>query len=193
MQTFKDFKLYLRADHYRNFGKVKSSIFFKLLNRKYKLLFLFRLCHFVFYYRNRHVVFKILYVFFVFFYNRIQCKLCVEIEPRTKIGKGLFLPHPNGIVLNPNVVIGDNCSILHQVTIGNNGFKGMNNLAVIGNNVQIGAGAKIIGPCKIGNNISIGANSVVTKDILDGKVVAGIPARVLNNKIPVIYNEYLSE
>jgi len=139
------------------------------------------------------VFFKLLYRFFLFFYNRVQYKLCVEIEPRTRIGKGLFLPHPNGIVLNPNVVIGDNCSLLHQVTIGNNGFKGMNDLAVIGNNVQVGAGAKIIGPCKIGNDISIGANSVVTKDILDGQVVAGIPARVLSNKISAIYSEYLGE
>lgn len=193
MQTFNEFKLSLRTDHFRNFGTVKSSIIFKLFNRKYKLLFLFRLCHFIFNYRSRHVVFKLIYRFVLFFYKRIQCKLCVEIEPWTKIGRGLFLPHPNGIVLNPNVVIGDNCSILHQVTIGNNGFKGMNELAVIGNNVQIGAGAKIIGPCKIGNDISIGANSVVTKDILDGQVVAGIPVKVLSNKVPEIYNEYLGE
>jgi serine O-acetyltransferase len=193
MQTFKDFKSSLRADHFRNFGKVKSSIFFKLFDRKYKLLFLFRLCHFIYNFRARHVVFKVMYRIVLFFHNRLQGKLCVEISPETKIGKGLFLPHPNGIVLNPNVVMGDNCTILHQVTIGNNEFKGLNELADIGNNVHIGAGAKIIGPCKIGHNVTIGANSVVTKDVLDNQVVGGIPARVLSNKITEIYNEYLGE
>ena len=95
--------------------------------------------------------------------------------------------------MNPNIVIGDNCTILHQVTIGNNSFKGVEKLAVIGNNVQIGAGAKIIGPCKIGSDISIGANSVVTKDISSGQVVGGVPAIVLSNKVADIYCQYLGK
>ncbi|WP_028862348.1 serine acetyltransferase [Psychromonas aquimarina] len=193
MQTFEDFKLSLRVDHFRNFGKVKSSIFFKLFNRKYKFLFLLRLCHFIYYRRTKHVIVKVIYRVFLFFYNRAQEHFGVEIEPWTKIGKGLFLPHLNGIVLNPNVVIGDNCTILQQVTIGNNGFKGLNDLAVIGDNVQIGAGAKIIGPCTIGSNITIGANAVVTKDILDNQVVGGIPASLLSNKVSKIHNQYLGE
>ena len=82
---------------------------------------------------------------------------------------GLLLPHPNGIVLHPDVVIGANCLIFQQVTI-TSGVK-------IGFHVDIGAGAKIIGPLSIGDNVRIGANAVVTKDIPSDCTVCGIPAQ----------------
>ena len=76
-------------------------------------------------------------------------------------------------------MIGDNCTILHFVTFGNNAKKGSDNLPVVGNNVVFGAGAKIIGPCNIGNNVKIGANAVVVTDIKDNCVAAGVPAKTL--------------
>lgn len=80
------------------------------------------------------------------------------------------LPHHlNGIIISHNAVIGENCTIFHQVTIGSNGKDDF--APKIGNNVLIGAGAKIIGNVKIGNNVRIGANSVVTKDVPDNKTV----------------------
>lgn len=193
MKNLSELRYFLKVDHYRNFGISKSSLHFKLFNKKYKLLFLFRVSQYLYLNKEHNILYKYIYKVVVNFYYSISDKLCIEIEPRTKIGIGLFLPHPNGIVINPEVIIGDNCTILHQVTIGNNGFKGMNELAILGDNVQIGAGAKIIGPCKIGNNVTIGANSVVIKDILDGEVVGGIPAKYLSNKIAKIYNEYIGE
>jgi len=82
------------------------------------------------------------------------------------------LPHHlNGIIVSHNAVIGNNCTIFHQVTIGSN-FKN-NDAPEIGNNVIIGAGAKLIGNIKIGNNVKIGANAVVTKDVPDNKTVIG--------------------
>ncbi len=191
MNNLNDFKLALKADLFRNFGEVRVGIATKLFNGRYKFFFLFRLCQFLYANRQNGIISKLLYRLGLFFYDRVQRRFCVEIEPRTKIGRGLFLPHLNGIVLNPDVIIGDNCTILHQVTIGNNIFKGLNSLAVIGDNVQISAGAKIIGPCKIGSNVVIGANSVVTKNISDNQVVAGVPSMVLSDKVSSIYNEYL--
>lgn len=98
-----------------------------------------------------------------------------DIPLNTRIGGGLRLPHPNGIVIHPSVTIGPNCLIFQQVTLGAN-FRGV---PVIGAAVDIGAGAKVLGPIVVGDHAMIGANSVVLKDVAAGTVVAGIPARVI--------------
>jgi serine O-acetyltransferase len=186
-------KYFIYTDEIRNFG-MRPSLFFKLRNNRYKLLYLLRICNYLANKKDISLMLKILRLITFSLYRRTQNKLGVEINPLMKIGKGFFLPHPNGIILHPLVSLGDNVTILQQVTIGNNIRKGMNNLAVIGNNVSIGAGAKIIGPCKIGNNVIVGANAVVTKDIKDDSVVAGIPARYINSDVPVAHNSnYKSE
>lgn len=85
------------------------------------------------------------------------------------------LPHGiNGIVISHNAVIGKNCTIFHQVTIG----EGRNGAPMIGDNVFIGAGAKVIGGVRIGNNVKIGAGCVVAKDIPDGATVVCIAPRI---------------
>ena len=88
-----------------------------------------------------------------------------DIPYQCEIGRNLRLVHLNGIIISKYAKIGENCTILHQVTIGVNDRKDSRKAATIGNNVFIGAGAKIIGNIKIGDNVSIGANAVVTKDI----------------------------
>ena len=88
------------------------------------------------------------------------------------------LPHGlNGIIINHRAVFGKNCTIFHQVTIGS-GRDGR--APSFGDNVMIGAGAKIIGGCKIGNNVSIGAGAVVTKDIPDNSTVVGAAVRIFD-------------
>lgn len=88
-----------------------------------------------------------------------------------------ILPHGlNGIIISYYAVIGKNCVIRQQVTIAQNNN---NEAPIIGDNVVIGAGAKIIGNVKIGNNVIIGANAVVTKDAEDNRTVVGVPARVI--------------
>ena len=86
-----------------------------------------------------------------------------------------MLPHPNGVVIAPDANIGINCIIFQQVTIGtaDGGYP------TIGNNVLIGAGAKILGPVKIGDGAKIGANAVVLRDVPAGCAAAGVPARVI--------------
>ena len=98
-----------------------------------------------------------------------------DIPLNCQIGGGLHIPHPNGIVINPGTIIGPNCLIFQQVTIGasRRGFP------TIGGHVDIGAGAKIIGPIKIGNNVIIGANALVVFDVPDGAVVTA-PASTIS-------------
>jgi len=97
-----------------------------------------------------------------------------------KIGEGLILPHGfHGIFISKNAVIGKNCTILHQVTIGSTFKKQEDNAPVIGDNVFIGAGAKIIGNVKIGDNAKIGVNAVVIGDVEVGKTVVSPKAIIL--------------
>lgn len=102
----------------------------------------------------------------------------VWIGPRVQIGPGLFLGHPRGLVVNPTARIGKCCAILQQVTIGGPNVE-------IGDYVEINAGAKIIsnargaGRLRVGNHAVIGAGAVVVKDVPDGGVAVGVPARVV--------------
>lgn len=100
-----------------------------------------------------------------------------DIPVNCKIGGGLLIPHPNGIVIHPEAEIGVNCLIFQQVTIGTRGGCGA---PVIEGHVDIGAGAKILGPVRIGAHALIGANAVVTSNVAKGTTVAGIPARVVS-------------
>lgn len=103
-----------------------------------------------------------------------------EFEARTKVGDNLSIVHgARGSVINPGVVIGDNCIIRNNTIIGNKGIEGGE--PIIGNNVNIGANSCIIGPIKIGNNVVIGAGSVVVKDVPSNVIVAGNPAKIIRH------------
>jgi serine O-acetyltransferase len=97
-----------------------------------------------------------------------------EIDLRCKIRGGLLLPHPNGIVIHPNTIIGNNCLIFQHVTIGTNGNSPIP--PTIPDHVDIGAGAKIFGNITIGYLAKIGANAVVTKNVPARSTAVGIPA-----------------
>jgi serine O-acetyltransferase len=96
-----------------------------------------------------------------------------DIPINSNLGGGLLLLHPNGIVIHPETRIGPNCLIFQQVTIGT---RGSNGVPVIGARVEIGAGAKILGPVSIGNNVVVGANAVVITDVPDNCMAIGVPA-----------------
>lgn len=93
-----------------------------------------------------------------------------EIHLNTQIGGGLRLPHPTGIIINPDSSIGPNCMIFHQVTLAG--------AVTVGGHVDFGAGCKVIGPVTIGDHVTIGANAVVTKDLPAGCTAMGVPARI---------------
>lgn len=106
----------------------------------------------------------------------------VEIPARTRIGPGLVLWHGQGLVVNPNTLIGANVVLRHNTTIGPKVVDGVNTAApTIGDHVDVGPHVVIIGPISIGDRAVIGAGSVVTKDVASGSVVAGNPARPIDH------------
>lgn len=147
------------------------------------------------YWRRRSIVMshesktpKLVKVMYLAYLRKVDAFNCAEIA--TGIGEGVefaappILPHGlNGIVIHSKSKIGKNVTIMHQVTIGTLGTRGDNSAAVIGDNVFIGAGAKILGSIHIGNNVKIGANAVVLQDIPDNATVVGVPAKVILKKI----------
>lgn len=101
----------------------------------------------------------------------------VDIHPAARLGKGLMFDHATGIVIGETAVIGDDCSLLHNVTLGGTGKDDEDRHPKIGNKVLIGAGAKILGNIKIGDMARIAAGSVVLQDVHEKCTVAGVPAK----------------
>ena len=101
----------------------------------------------------------------------------IEIHPGATIGKCLFLDHGLGIVIGETAIVGDFVTIYQGVTLGGTGKDIGKRHPTIGNNVTIGAGAKILGPIKIADGTKIGANSVVLKDTMLNSTAVGVPAR----------------
>ena len=108
----------------------------------------------------------------------------IEIHPKAKIGKNLFIDHGMGVVIGETSEIGNNVTIYHNVTLGgiapsinSNDQRNMKRHPTLEDNVVVGSGAQILGPITIGKNSLIGSNSVVTKDVPEKSVMAGIPAK----------------
>lgn len=103
----------------------------------------------------------------------------IEIHPGAQIGEGFFIDHGMGVVIGETTIIGDNCLLYQGVTLGGTGKDKGKRHPTLGDNVMVGAGAKILGPIHIGNNVKIAANAVVLKDIPDNSTAVGVPARVV--------------
>lgn len=106
----------------------------------------------------------------------------IEIHPGAKIGRRFFIDHGMGVVIGETAEIGDDCTLYHGVTLGGTTWNRQKRHPTLGNNVVVGAGAKILGPINIGNNARIGSNSVVVKDVPQGATVVGIPGRIIGPK-----------
>jgi serine O-acetyltransferase len=108
----------------------------------------------------------------------------IEIHPKAKIGKNLFIDHGMGVVIGETAEIRDNVTIYHMVTLGgispsinSNDQRNIKRHPTLMDNVVVGSGAQILGPVIVGKNAKIGSNAVVTKDVPDNAVMIGIPAR----------------
>lgn len=111
--------------------------------------------------------------------ERAKRRTGIEIHPGATIGKGLFIDHGTGVVIGETAVIGDNCVIYQGVTLGGTGKDTGKRHPTLGNNVMVGAGAKILGPFRVGNNVKIAAGAVVLDEIPDDATAVGVPARVV--------------
>jgi len=98
-----------------------------------------------------------------------------DVPLTSRLGGGLVLPHPNGVVIHPGASIGPNCMIFQQVTLGSS----RGGVPTLGGHVDVGAGAKILGGVRIGHHARIGANAVVLCDVPDGATAVGVPAVVV--------------
>lgn len=112
----------------------------------------------------------------------------IDIHPGATIGKRFFIDHGAGVVIGETAVIGNDVTMYHGVTLGGTSWNKGRRHPSIGNNVLIGAGAKILGAIEIGDNVKVGANSVVMKDVPDCCTVIGIPGRVVQSKGVKIQN-----
>ena len=112
----------------------------------------------------------------------------IEIHPKAKIGKNLFIDHGMGVVIGETSEIGDNVTIYHNVTLGgvspsinSNEQRNVKRHPTLEDKVVVGSGAQILGPIKIGKNSLIGSNAVVTKDVPEKSIMVGIPAKKVGN------------
>ena len=106
----------------------------------------------------------------------------VDIHPAALIGRRLFIDHAMGVVIGETAEIGDDVTLYHGVTLGGTTWNKEKRHPTLGNNVLVGAGAKILGPITLGNNVCVGANSVVIKDVPHCCTVVGIPGRIIQSK-----------
>jgi serine O-acetyltransferase len=102
----------------------------------------------------------------------------IEIHPAAKLGSGLFIDHGMGVVIGETAEVGENVTLLQGVTLGGTSLKREKRHPTLGDNVVVGAGAKIIGGFKIGDGSRIGAGSVVVREVPTNSVVVGVPGRV---------------
>jgi serine O-acetyltransferase len=106
----------------------------------------------------------------------------IEIHPAARIGRRFFIDHGMGVVIGETAEIGDDCTLYHGVTLGGTSWHKGKRHPTLGNDVVVGAGAKVLGPIMVGAGARIGSNAVVVKDVPGGATVVGIPGRVVKRE-----------
>lgn len=173
---------YVFQDIHRNFTNVTilTHLYRCFVNPSYRIIWLFRLLHL----GGNNLIYKVLHLY----YTRYANKYSIILHPSTKIGAGLQFPHNGPIVINAAAVIGENC-IIHPCTlIGGDRKTGT---PIIGNNVFIGHGSKIIGKISIGNDVFIAPGAILTKDVDDNYIVgSGVNNIIRKTGGKDAYNRY---
>ncbi|MCA9404376.1 MAG: serine O-acetyltransferase [Candidatus Omnitrophica bacterium] len=102
----------------------------------------------------------------------------IEIHPGARIGRGLFIDHGMGVVIGETAIVGDNCTLFQGVTLGGTGKESGKRHPTLGQNVVVGAGAKVLGNITIGDNSYVGANAVILKPVPANATVVGVPGHI---------------
>jgi serine O-acetyltransferase len=113
----------------------------------------------------------------ILFHAVITVIVGIHLPRSAKIGAGLRIHHFGGIMINPHAIVGCNCTLRHNVCIGSR--YGIDDAPHVGDNVEFGVGAVVLGKIRIGNNVRVGANAVVLTDIPDNSSAVGVPARIV--------------
>lgn len=176
-----DFRRVYNKTSYRGAAR---KIFISLWYQGFQAMMGYRIC--------RWLYLKHIPIINILIQRFVEMTTGISIPPTVEIGKGLMIEHFGGIVINSNSKIGDFCTISHCVTIGNKKPGGKS--PIIGNNVYICVGAKVLGEITIGNNCIIGANAVVLDSVPENSIVAGMPAKVIKTfKNKSEYKEFYYE
>ena len=143
-----------------------------------EVLLLYQGVHSLIWHRFAHWFYR----HYLFFIARLISQIArfftlIEIHPGAELGHGILIDHGSGVVIGETAVVGDNCTIYQGVTLGGVGTKKGKRHPTLGNNVMVGAGAKILGAFEVGDNCSIAANAVLLKPLEDNVTAAGVPAR----------------
>lgn len=132
--------------------------------------------------RQKPIIWRPIYYLSRMILHRHSLRYGISIPYNTCIGPGLYIGHYGGIVINSEVVVGRDCNINHEVTIGAK-YGGKNpGIPVVGDRVYLGPGCKVIGGIRLGNDVAVGANSVVVDSVQDFGIVAGVPARMISSR-----------
>jgi serine O-acetyltransferase len=146
----------------------------------FEVFFLYSGLHALIYYRIAHRLF--LHKRFIlarWLSQHAKFTTGIEIHPGATIGKGLFIDHGTGVVIGETAEIGDYCTLYQGVTLGGTGKDKGKRHPTLGNNVMVGAGAKILGPFKVGDNAKVGANALVLSEVPPDSTAVGVPARIV--------------
>jgi serine O-acetyltransferase len=166
---------YWKSDYkrYHDYGENRLKIL--LFTPGFIYCFYMRLCKYL-KVSKYHVLLYPFYLLCRIILLHYSYKFGIQIPYATKVGYGLYIGHFGTIVVHPQSIIGNNVNLSQGITIGleNDG------VPTIGNDVYLGAGAKVIGHITIGNNVAIGANCVLTKDIPDNAIVVGVPGKPIS-------------
>lgn len=173
---------------------------------EFEVFLLYPSVHAMISYRISHWLFIRRWFFLARFISQLaRFTTGIEIHPGATIGKGLFIDHGMGVVIGETAIIGDDVIIYHGVTLGGTGKEKGKRHPTVGDNVIIGAGAKILGPIVIGRDAKVGSNAVVISDVPDGATAVGGPARTIIRRAKIsiievkdksgkkvkIYNDYI--
>ncbi len=151
---------------------------------KLEVLFTYPGFHAIFFHRISHALYKRGVPFIPRLLSHIvRIFTGIEIHPAAKIGPGFFIDHGMGVVIGETTEIGENCLLYQGVTLGGTGKETGKRHPTLGNNVVVGAGAKVLGAIRIGDYVKIGANAVVLRPVPDYSIVVGVPGRVIKRKV----------
>lgn len=166
----------IRTDVHRYYGSTDFKTFSRALRIPgCEFMLYFRLC-------NMYSKYSLIGIISRVMNERLTFKYGFQIPRATKVGKGLRISHFGALVINYDAIIGENCYVSHNVTIGKVSHGHKQGSPIIGNRVWMGPGAVIIGRINIGDNVLIAANSFVTEDVPSNSIVIGNPARIIPNE-----------